>query len=56
VRLTTDYARDPKIGLWLPATFGERYDSVTPDGTEIVFGRATYTNYRRFEVNARIRR
>jgi hypothetical protein len=56
VRLTTDYARDPRIGLWLPSTFTERYDTVTDDGTELIFCRASYTNYRRFEVSAKIRR
>jgi hypothetical protein len=55
VRLITEYARDPKLGLWLPALFTERYDSATKPN-ETIFCRATYTNYRRFETTGRIRR
>jgi hypothetical protein len=53
VRLTTDYAREPRLNLWLPATFTERYD--TSATQELVLCEATYSNYRRFEVNARIK-
>lgn len=55
VRLITEYARDPKIGLWLPSLFTERYDA-TVKPNETIFCRATYTNYRRFEVTGRIRK
>lgn len=55
VRLITEYARDPKIGLWLPSLFTERYDEAAKL-TETIFCRATYTNYRRFETTGRIRR
>jgi hypothetical protein len=52
-RLTTSYARDPKLGLWLPATFTERYE--TSPTQELVLCESTYSNYRRFEVNAKIK-
>jgi hypothetical protein len=54
VRLTTDYARDPKLGLWLPAVFSERYESISPIA-EVILCEARYTNYRRFDVTARIK-
>ena len=54
VRLTTTYARDPKLGLWLPDVFTERYSSESPI-TELVLCEARYTNYRRFEVTGRIK-
>ena len=54
VRLTTSYARDPKLGLWLPDVFNERYESENPI-TELVLCEAKYTNYRRFEVVGRIK-
>jgi hypothetical protein len=53
VRMTTNYAREPKLGLWLPETFTERYE--TSPTQELVLCEATYSNYRRFEVNARIK-
>jgi len=53
VRLATNYAREPRLNLWLPDTFTERYDT-TATG-ELVMCEASYSNYRRFEVNARIR-
>lgn len=54
VRLETTYARDEKLDLWLPSVFTERYDT---DGLmrEQVICDAKYTNYRRFEVTARIK-
>jgi hypothetical protein len=55
VRLVTDYALDPKLGLWLPSLFTERYDT-SGEVKEVVFCQARYTNYRRFDVAARIRR
>ncbi len=54
VRLTTTYALDSKIGLWLPAVFTERYESTSPS-REVVVCEATYSNYRRFEVTAKIK-
>jgi hypothetical protein len=54
VRLTTDYAPDARLGLWLPTTFTERYDS-PEEPREIVVCEATYSNYRRFDVTAKIK-
>jgi len=54
VKLTTDYALDDKLGLWLPAVFTERYETVSPI-PEVVLCEATYSNYRRFEVTGRIK-
>jgi hypothetical protein len=54
VRLTTTYARDPKLDLWLPDVFSERYESENPI-SEVVLCEAKYTNYRRFEVTGRIK-
>lgn len=54
VRLTTTYARDPKLDLWLPDVFTERYESESPI-FEVVLCEARYTNYRRFEVTGRIK-
>jgi len=53
VKLITDYARDERLGLWLPMVFSERYEK-TP-AREVIIGRAVYTNYRRFDVTSRIR-
>jgi hypothetical protein len=54
VRLITTYAREPKLGLWLPDVFTERYASEGPI-SEVVMCEAKYTNYRRFEVTGRIK-
>jgi hypothetical protein len=53
VKLATDYARDDKLGMWLPAVFTERYESRLVH--EVIECRATYSNYRRFDVTARIK-
>jgi len=54
VRLTTEYAPDARLGLWLPTIFTERYDS-SEEPREIVVCEATYSNYRRFDVTAKIK-
>jgi hypothetical protein len=71
VELTTDYAPDAKLGMWVPSVFTERYErgkasrttqyrdpeslpTNTPDH-ELVRCEARYSNYRRFEVSARIK-
>ncbi len=48
--LTTRFEWVPAMNLVLPASLDERY--ATPD--EVVTGRATYTNYRRFQTGARL--
>ena len=52
--LKTQYEKDPKLDLWLPATFSERYER-TRDVKELVECEAKYSNYRRFETAWRIK-
>jgi len=65
-RLETSYAKDEKLDLWLPSVFTERYESGNVGGIrlssnparashELVECVAKYSNYRRFEVTARIK-
>jgi hypothetical protein len=51
VRLQTIYEPNEKLGLWVPATFTERYEG----GGETTTCIAVYSNYRRFEVIGRIK-
>jgi hypothetical protein len=53
-RLTTTYAFDEKVEMWVPAAFAERYER-TKGEREVILCDADYTNYRRFEVTARIK-
>lgn len=55
VRLVTRYARDGAMDLWLPQTFTERYDAEIGRSAEFVRCEAAYSNYRRFDVTARIK-
>lgn len=41
------YAREPKLGMWLPVVMTERYS--TPR-QPIITGRAVYSNFRKFDV------
>jgi hypothetical protein len=54
--LVTDYSLEPKLALWLPTTFAERYSmggrSLQLEETRCV---STYSNYRRFETGGRIK-
>ena len=52
--LKTQYERDQKLKLWLPATFSERYER-TRDVKEVIECEAKYSNYRRFETSGRIK-
>lgn len=52
--LKTQYEHDPKLKLWLPATFSERYER-TRDVKEVIECEARYSNYRRFETSGRIK-
>lgn len=67
-QLSTTYARDEKLGIWVPTLFREHYEQgVDPSITqarsrtpksgdhEDVFCEAKYSNFRRFEVTTRIR-
>jgi hypothetical protein len=53
--LTTRYRPEPRLELWVPASFTERYEGAPEGLKEIDTGRATYSNYRRFEVLGRIK-
>ncbi|HEY7475898.1 MAG TPA: hypothetical protein VH679_12850 [Vicinamibacterales bacterium] len=53
-RLTTTYALDEKVEMWVPVAFAERYERTNND-RELILCEADYTNYRRFEVTARIK-
>jgi hypothetical protein len=56
LRLTTTYAPDSRLGMWVPATFHESYTYGARRGEhEAVMCEATYTNYRRFETSARVK-
>jgi hypothetical protein len=50
-RLTSIYARNPDLNLWLPATFVERYERGSR--RELISCVATYTNWRRFGVDVK---
>lgn len=52
--LTTAYARDTKLEMWVPVTFTERYEQ-TKGLRQVIIGEASYSNYRRFDVTSRIR-
>jgi len=48
-RITTDYAPDERLALWVPVRMTEAYE--TEPAT--ITGEATYTNFRRFETEVR---
>ncbi|MGE5836929.1 MAG: hypothetical protein ACM4AI_20820 [Acidobacteriota bacterium] len=54
-RLTTTYAHDEKVEMWVPVSFTERYESRGED-REVIVCEAAYTNFRKFEATARIKR
>jgi len=55
-RLSTTYAPDERLGLWVPVTFSEHYERDHRGGKrEVVTGESVYTNYRRFEGSGRIK-
>lgn len=56
VELLTDYVHDPKLALWVPSRFAERYDALgDARRRELIVCESTYTNYRRFDVRGRIK-
>jgi hypothetical protein len=54
-RLTTTYASDDNVEMWVPVSFTERYESTRED-REVIVCEAAYTNFRKFETSARIKR
>lgn len=57
VELTTEYAHNEKLGMWVPSVFRERYERGRQGSTEYerIACEARYSNYRRFDVLTRIR-
>jgi hypothetical protein len=53
--LTTVFAENEKLKLWLPSSMDERYDHYFVRATEAVLVKSTYTNYRKFNVNVVIK-
>lgn len=53
--LTTVFTENEKMGLWLPASLTEEYDHQADRLEEKVRAHSTYTNYRRFNVDVKIR-
>jgi hypothetical protein len=53
--LTTIYERQDSVGLWAPAVFAEHYTARHPGRTEVITSESTYTNYRKFQVEGRVR-
>jgi hypothetical protein len=49
-RITTAYAPDERLRLWVPVEMQESYETAS----NAIAGTATYTNFRRFETDARI--
>ena len=56
VELHTDYVLEPRLDLWVPSRFTERYDALGDRRRrEQILCESTYTNYRRFDVRGRIK-
>jgi hypothetical protein len=53
--LTTVFAPNEKLGLWVPSTMDERYELEVADVKDLVIVKSTYTIYRRFNVNVVIK-
>ncbi len=62
VELTTKYAADERLEMWVPASFRESYEGGRRPRTmsenadyEHVIAVSTYSNYRRFQTTVRIK-
>jgi hypothetical protein len=57
VELSTEYARNDHLGLWLPSVFRERYERGREGSSEHerIACEARYSNYRRFDVLTRVK-
>jgi hypothetical protein len=49
-RITTAYAPDERLRLWVPVEMQESYETAS----NAIAGTATYTNFRRFETDAKL--
>ena len=57
VELTTEYALNDTLNMWVPSRFTERYERGRKGSGdhELVTCEALYTNYRRYQVSTRIK-
>jgi hypothetical protein len=56
VELTTNYAADGRLEMWVPASFHEVYQTLqSRTDYEHVVARAAYSNFRRFQTAVRIK-
>jgi len=53
--LTTAYAPDGKLNLWVPASMSERYENASGIFSQTVTVDSDYTNYRRFDTTVIIK-
>jgi hypothetical protein len=52
--IVTRYTDDARLGVWVPATFTERYVLDRRGQRETTTCETTFTNYRRFETTSRV--
>jgi hypothetical protein len=53
--LTTAYAPDAKLNLWVPAVMSERYEQTAGEQRQTITVETEYTNYRRFDTSVIIK-
>jgi len=53
--LTTAYAPDGKLNLWVPAAMSERYENIDNIFRQIITVETEYSNYRRFDTSVIIK-
>ncbi len=53
-KLTTTYAPEEKVGMWVPVSFDEHYEQTRAE-RELILCESFYTNFRKFDVTARIK-
>jgi hypothetical protein len=53
--LTTEFAFEDKLALWVPVMFSERYAASRNRQPDVTTSESRYSNYRRFEVTGRLR-
>jgi hypothetical protein len=53
-QLSTTYANDKAVELWVPTTFTERYEHKTSTDYERIECKSTYTNFKRYGATGRI--
>ena len=53
--MTTSYALDQKLGMWVPVSMHERYEQSAGPAPEVITVESTYTNYQRFDATVIIK-